>query len=88
MEHQYRENGGETYIQTIIRLELMLNALQNNQKIYTLPTFSSNNRRNYEDSGKVLAVSVHEFYQSIAVQLYQPTLTRWLSICTNRQLFL
>ena len=47
----------------------MLNALQINQKNFTLSTFPSSNRRNFEDSGKVLAVSVSEFYQSIAVQL-------------------
>ena len=51
----------ETYIQTIIRWEHMLNAFQINQ--YTLSTFPSSNRRNFEDSGKVLAVSVCEFYQ-------------------------
>ena len=39
----------------------MLNALQINQKNYVLSTFPSNNRRNFEDSGKVLAVSVSEF---------------------------
>ena len=32
----------------------------------TLWTFPSSNRRNLEDSGKVLAVSVPEFRQSIA----------------------
>ena len=58
----------------------MLTALQINQKIYTLLTFPTINQRNFEDSGKVLAVSVSEFYQSIAVQPYQPTLIRWLSL--------
>ena len=58
----------------------MLNALQINQKNYILSTFPLSNRRNFEDSRKVLAVSVFEFYQSIAVQLYQPTLIRWLSL--------
>ena len=46
----------------------MLNALQINQKIYTLSTFPSSNRRNFEDSGTVLAVSASQFYQSIAVR--------------------
>ena len=49
-------------------------------KNYTLSTFPSSNRQNFEDPGKVLAISVSEFYQSIAFQLYQPTLTRWLSL--------
>ena len=50
--------------------------VQSSKKNYTLSTFPSGNRRNFEDSGKVLAVSVFEFYQSMAVQLYQPTLIR------------
>ena len=37
-------------------------------KLYLIDLPSSN-RRNFEDSGKVLAVSVFEFYQSIGVQL-------------------
>ena len=77
MDHQYRENGAEIYIQIIIRLELMLNALHINQKKYTLSTFPSSNRQNFEDSGMVLAVSVCQFYQSTAVQLQQPRLVRW-----------
>ena len=47
----------------------MLNALQINQKNYALSTFPSSNRRTLEDSGIVLAVSVSQFYQSIALQL-------------------
>ena len=58
----------------------MLNALQINPKNYTLFTFPSSSRRNFEVSGKVLAVSISEFYQSIAVKLYQPTLIKWLSL--------
>ena len=70
----------ETYIQTIIRWELMLNTLQINQKSDILSTFPSSNRRNFDDSGKVLALSVSEIYQSIAVQFYQPKLIKWLSL--------
>ena len=58
----------------------MLNALQINFKNYSLSTFPSSNRRNFKDSGKVLATSVFEFYQSITVQLYQPTLIRRLPL--------
>ena len=47
----------------------MFDALQINQKNYTLLTFPQSNRRKFEDSGKVLAVSVFEFYKSVAVQL-------------------
>ena len=52
----------------------MLNALQINQKHYTLSTFPSSNRQNFEESGKVLAVPVSEFYQNTVIQLYQPHL--------------
>ena len=71
----------------------MLNAFRINPTIYTLSTFPSSNQKNFEDSGKVLAISVYKFYQGIAVQLYQPTLIRWLLrllrviVCVNKQLF-
>ena len=48
----------------------MLNALQINQKNYTLSTMPLSHQPNFEDSGKVLAFSVFEFYQTTAVQLY------------------
>ena len=50
----------------------MLNALQANKKIIPYRPFSPSNLQNFEDSGKVLAVSVSEIYQSITytVQLY------------------
>ena len=57
----------------------MLNALQIN-KNYPLSTFPSSNRRNFEDSGKLLATSAFEFYKTTEVQLYHPTLIRWLSL--------
>ena len=68
----------------------MLNAPQINQKDYTLLTFPSSNRRNFENSRIVLAVSVSQFYQSIAVQLYSPGSGDGYHycMCTNRQLFL
>ena len=47
----------------------MLNALKVNKEKDTLSTFPSSNQGNFEDSGIVLAVSVSQFYQSIAVQL-------------------
>ena len=59
-EGLYGENDGppwarETYIQTIIKWEHMLNALQINQKNYTSSPFPLSNWRKFEDSGKVLA---------------------------------
>ena len=49
------------------------------KKLYLID-LSSSNRQNFEDSVKVLAVSVSEFYQSIAVQLYQPMRITLLSL--------
>ena len=72
MDQKYRENGVETYIHTIFRWQLMLNALQINQKTYTL---SSNSQQDFEDSRKALVVSLSEFYQNIVVQHYQ--FIRW-----------
>ena len=49
----------------------MLNALQINQKIIPCrPFHRAIDRRNFEDCGKVLTVSVSEFDQAIAAQLY------------------
>ena len=47
----------------------MLNDLQINQKIIPYRPFHRAIDENFEDSGIVLAVSVSQFYQSIAVQL-------------------
>ena len=68
MDHQYRENGARNIYSNC-----------NQMRPYVVSTFPSSNRQNFEDSRKVLAISVSKFYQSIAVQLYQPTLIRWLS---------
>ena len=76
MDYQYRENGVRNMYSSYNQMRAHVECSPNQN---TLSTFSWNNRRNFEDSGKVLAVSVFEIYQSIAVQLYQPTLIRWLS---------
>ena len=75
MDHHYRENSAR-------------NIYSNYNQM--LSTFPSSNRRNFEDSGIVLAVSVSQFYQSIAVQLQQLRLNKMVitTVCTNRQLFL
>ena len=57
----------------------MLNALQINKKL-NLIDLSIEQSTKCEDSGKVLAVSDSNFYQSIAVQLYQLMLITWLSL--------
>ena len=59
----------------------MLNALQINQKNYTFSTLSSSNRRNFEDSGIVLAVSVSQFHlteycsSALTAQAYKMVVT-------------
>ena len=69
----------ETYL-NYDQIRAYVECSPNQSKNYTSSTFLSSNRQNFEDSGKVRAVSVSEFHQSIAVQLYQPTLIRWLSL--------
>ena len=76
MDHRYGENGARNIYSNYNQMRAYVQCSQINQKNYTLSTFPSSNRRNFEDSRKVLAVSVFEFYQSIAVQLYLPTLVK------------
>ena len=56
----------------------MLNDLQINKKIIPYRPF----HRAIDETVKIpeMAVSVSKFYWTIAVQLYQPTLIRWLSL--------
>ena len=65
----------------------MLNALQINEKKFVpYRPFHRAIDEALKISKKVMAVSVSEIYQSIAVQLYQPTLIRWLSrLCVYKQ---
>ena len=86
MDYLHRENGTRSIYSSCNQMRAYVKCSPKQSKNYNLSTFPSSNRQNFEDSGKVLAVFVSEFYQSIAVQ---PTLVRWLSVmCTNEQLFL
>ena len=73
MDRQYTENGARkiysNYNQMRAYVECSPNQSFINQKNYTLSTFPSSNQRNFEDSKIVLAISVSQFYQSIAVRL-------------------
>ena len=73
MDHQYWENGVRKIYSNYNHMRAYVEALQINPKNYTC------NRRYFEDSITVLAVSASSFYQSTAVQLYQPTLMKWVS---------
>ena len=80
MGHQYRENSARNIYSDYNQMTAYVECSPNQSRKYALSTFPSSNLQNFEDSGKVLAISVCEFYQSITVQLYQPRLIRWLSL--------
>ena len=67
MDRQYRENGERKLYSNYNQMRAYVECSRNQSKSYTLSTFPSSNRRNFEDSGIVLAVSVPQFYQSISV---------------------
>ena len=69
MDYQYRENGARNIYSDYNQMSTYVGCSPDQQKNYTLSTFPSSNRRNFEDSGIVLAFSVSQFYQTIAVQL-------------------
>ena len=70
MDRQYRENGARNIHSNYNQMRAFVECSPNqSKKNYTLSTFLSSNRRNSDDSGMVLAVSVSQFYQIIAVQL-------------------
>ena len=77
IDQQYRKNSARNIYSNHNQMRTWI-LPKSVQKNYTLSTFPSRNQRNLEDSRKVLAVSVSEFYQSIAVKLSQLTLIKQL----------
>ena len=67
MDHQYRENGPRNIYSNYNQMGTFVECSPNQSK--KLSTFPLSNRRTFEDSGIVLAVSVSQFYQSISVQI-------------------
>ena len=65
----HRENGARNIYSNYNQMRAYVECSPNQSKNHTLPAFPSSNRRNFEDSGIVLAVSVSQFYQSIAIHL-------------------
>ena len=59
MDHQYRKTGARNIYAHYNQMRAMLNALQINKK-NILSTFPLSNRQNFENSGKVLTISVSE----------------------------
>ena len=57
MDHQYRENGVRTICSNYNQMRACVECSPDQSKIYTLSTFPSSSRRNFEDSRIVLAVS-------------------------------
>ena len=70
MDHQYKENGTRNIYSNYNQMKAYVECFSKAIKSYILLTSSLSNRRNFEDSGKMLATSVFEFYQNIAVQVY------------------
>ena len=68
MDHQYRENRARNIYSNYNQMRAYAEC-SFNPKNFTLLTLPLSNRRNFEDCGIMLAVSVSQFYQSIAVQL-------------------
>ena len=80
MDHQYKENGARNIYSNYNQMRAYVECSPNQERNYTLSTFPSSNRQDFNNIGKVLATSEFDFYQSIAVQLYQSTLIRWLPL--------
>ena len=66
MDHQHRENCARNTYSNFNQMTAYVECSSNQSKKSTLSTFHGH-RENFEDSGKVLVVSVSEFYESTAV---------------------
>ena len=80
MDHQYRENGVRNMYSNYNQMRAYVECSPSQSKKLYLINLAIEPSTNFEDSGKALAVSVLEFYQSVVAQLYQPTFIRWLSL--------
>ena len=62
VDHQYRKNGVRNIYSNFNEMRAYVECSPDqSKKNYALSTFPSSDRRNFEDSGNVLAVSVSEF---------------------------
>ena len=77
MEHQYRENGASNTYYNCNQIRAYVEWSPNQSKKYSLSTFPSSNRRNFEDSAEYCS-------SALTAQAYKMA----ISMCTNRQLFL
>ena len=69
MDRQYRENGARNIYSNYNQMRAYVECSPNQSKNYTLSTFPWSNRRNFEDSGIVLTISVSRFHKSTEIQL-------------------
>ena len=67
MDHQYKENGARNISSNYNQMRAHVECSPNQEKKLYLIDFSIEQSTNFEDSGKVLATSVFQFYQRIAV---------------------
>ena len=79
LDHQYRENCETKHIFTLLSDQSLVEQSSNWSKNDPLSTLPLSNRRNFEDSRKVLALSVSEFYQSNAYMMVVTT------VCVQKQ---
>ena len=68
IDHQCRKNRAKNVNSNYNQMKAYCDVIQINQKNYILSTFSSSNRRNFEDFGKILAGLVPDFYHSVLLQ--------------------
>ena len=61
MDNEYRDSDMRHTYSNYNQMRAWFEYSQINQNNYTSSTFSLSNRRNSEDSGKVLPISVSEF---------------------------
>ena len=61
MDRKYRENSARNIYSNYNQMRAYVECSPNQSKNYTLSTFPLSNRRNFENSGTVLAVSVSQF---------------------------
>ena len=62
MDHQYGGNGARNIYSNYNQMRAYVECFPNQPKKLYLWAFPLSNRQNSEDSGKVLVVSVSEFY--------------------------
>ena len=80
MDHQYIENGVRNMYSNYNQMRANVECFPNHSKKLSLIDFSiEQSTKRLKIPEKIPAVSVSEFYHSIAVQLDQPMLIRWLS---------